>query len=204
MTFTTEPVPAPHLPAATPAPAAATADSGMIEFDLGALSLDLPDAAEPSAAPAAAKAVAAPVSAGTADAGSTGGFEESGSSGDPAGHQAVRWPRNSTPSATPTVPAAWPRKSLAEASGDLKHQAQRFLARDRLSLPFQPGTALSRWPADEAGTRHQLQRSTPTRAGKASPRAAPSRTSWRARWPDSPPNRFPRSAPAAPTPASMA
>ncbi len=42
LTFTTEPVPAPQLPAAAPAPAA-TADSGMIEFDLGALSLDLPE-----------------------------------------------------------------------------------------------------------------------------------------------------------------
>ena len=125
LTFTTEPIPAPQIAAAAPAPAA-TADSGMIEFDLGALSLDLPDT--PATAAASAKAVAAPVSASPADAGSTGGFEESsGSGGDPLATKfALAQEFNAI--GDPDGARSLAEEVLAEASGDLKHRAQRFLA----------------------------------------------------------------------------
>ena len=110
-------------PSAAAAPAAPAADNGMIEFDLGALSLDLPELAprrtshrRRSSARRRLAEHCRPRRSSTHD-------------GDrPAGHQAGAGARSSTPSATPTAPAAWPRKSLAEASGDLKSQAQRFLA----------------------------------------------------------------------------
>jgi pilus assembly protein FimV len=135
LAFTTEPVAkaatAPELPAAAPAPSAA-ADSGMIEFDLGALSLDLPNTSP--AAPAVAKpaetappmAVAA-AATGAADAGSTGGFEESAGSGDPLATKfALAQEFNAI--GDPDGARSLAEEVLAEASGDLKHRAQRFLA----------------------------------------------------------------------------
>jgi pilus assembly protein FimV len=122
LTFTNEPVAAPLVPAAARAPAA-TADAGMIEFDLGALSLDLPNTTEP-----AATSVAAPVTAGPAEAGSTGGFEESsGSGGDPLATKfALAQEFNAI--GDPDGARSLAEEVLAEASGDLKHRAQRFLA----------------------------------------------------------------------------
>jgi pilus assembly protein FimV len=128
LTFTTEPIAAPELPAAAPA---AAADSGMIEFDLGALSLDLPDSSAPAPAPAPAavpgKAVAAQAPLSTADAGSTGGFEDTGSSGDPLATKfALAQEFNAI--GDPDGARSLAEEVLAEASGDLKHRAQRFLA----------------------------------------------------------------------------
>jgi pilus assembly protein FimV len=129
LTFTTEPVAAPALPAAAPAPAA-TADSGMIEFDLGALSLDLPNSSAPATAAVPSKAVAAqePPST-TAEAGSTGGFEDTGnaSGGDPLATKfALAQEFNAI--GDPDGARSLAEEVLAEASGDLKHRAQRFLA----------------------------------------------------------------------------
>lgn len=128
LTFTTEPIAAPELPAAA---AGTTADSGMIEFDLGALSLDLPDSSAPALAPAAVsgKAVAAQAPLSTADAGSTGGFEDTGgaSSGDPLATKfALAQEFNAI--GDPDGARSLAEEVLAEASGDLKHRAQRFLA----------------------------------------------------------------------------
>jgi pilus assembly protein FimV len=92
---------APAPAVAAPAPAPAAADSGMLEFDLGGLSLDLPGSA----------ASTADASDSTSSGMSTTGLEM------PSLTATIRWPpsspwrRNSTPSATPTAPAAWPRKS---------------------------------------------------------------------------------------------
>ena len=118
LTFTTEP------PAAPPAPAAAIdTDAGMIEFDLGALSLDLPNA--PAAAPGNTAVAAAPLA--KADAGSTGGFDDSASSGDPLATKfALAQEFNAI--GDPDGARSLAEEVLAEASGDLKHRAQRFLA----------------------------------------------------------------------------
>ena len=128
LTFTTEPVAAREVPAAAPAPAA-SADAGMIEFDLGALSLDLPNAAAPApqaevaSVPAAAEA--APMK--MAEAGSTGGYDDSGSSGDPLATKfALAQEFNAI--GDPDGARSLAEEVLAEASGDLKHRAQRFLA----------------------------------------------------------------------------
>ena len=82
LNFSPEPLtlPEPVAPAA-PAPAPAASDAGMIEFDIGSLSLDLGAPARPR--PAATTRC----------------------------RPSSRSPRSSTPSATPTVPAASPRKS---------------------------------------------------------------------------------------------
>ena len=133
--FTTEPPKAASAaPAATPAP-----DMGMIEFDLGALSLDLdapavaPEAA--AASPAPASKAAAPVrqepdtasdSLGTTGAPiSTGGFDDTG--GDPlATKLALAQEFNAI--GDPDGARSLAQEVLAEASGDLKSKAQRFLA----------------------------------------------------------------------------
>jgi pilus assembly protein FimV len=133
--FSTEPVkptpPAPAraaAPAATPAPAAPEPDSGMIEFDMGSLSLDLPGAA----APAAASASAASKDSGNAplldlDGGSTGGFEVESASDDPlATKLALAQEFNAI--GDPDGARSLAEEVLAEASGDLKTRAQRFLA----------------------------------------------------------------------------
>ena len=107
--------------AAAPAPARAAqaapapvADPGMIEFDLGELSLDL-------GAPAAAHAVAHPPD----EAGSTAGFDDTG--GDPlATKLALAQEFNAI--GDPDGARSLAEEVLASATGDLKSRAQRFLA----------------------------------------------------------------------------
>jgi len=140
LSFTTEPPKAPAPSPAAPAPVAAAApDAGMIEFDLGALSLDLgsPPAAAPAPAakaapapaPVAARAVQPAVDEGvpsTAGAPlSTAGFEDSG--GDPlATKLALAQEFNAI--GDPDGARSLAEEVVAEASGDLKNKAQRFLA----------------------------------------------------------------------------
>ncbi len=101
LSFTPEPAPAP-APVARPAPAPAAApDAGMIEFDLGALSLDLGPTTEAPAAPAGSDD---PLETKLALA------EEFRSIGDTDGARALV------------------QEVVAEASGSLKAKAERFLA----------------------------------------------------------------------------
>lgn len=115
---TPAPAPAASRPAATPAVAPAV-DGGMIEFDLGALSLDL----DPPVSAAPAAATAAAQTTGGASAEAAGGdmsndplatklalAQEFNAIGDPDGARSLA------------------QEVLAEASGDLKSRAQRFLA----------------------------------------------------------------------------
>ncbi len=105
------PAPARAAPAA---PAAPVADPGMIEFDLGELSLDL-------GAPAAAQAAAHPPD----EAGSTAGFDDTG--GDPlATKLALAQEFNAI--GDPDGARSLAEEVLASATGDLKSRAQRFLA----------------------------------------------------------------------------
>jgi pilus assembly protein FimV len=115
------PQPAPVPQAAAPAPAAAAAGDGMIEFDLGALSLDLPGKKEAAAAPAAAAAADdtdnAPLS--------TAGLEDPG--GDPlATKLALAEEFNAI--GDPDGARSLAEEVLAEASGELKSRAQKLLA----------------------------------------------------------------------------
>ncbi|MDB5882930.1 MAG: hypothetical protein JWP43_2808, partial [Ramlibacter sp.] len=111
--------------------APAAADSGMIEFDMGALSLDL-DPPPAKAAAAAPKAVVAAVPLAAAaleheEAGSTGGFEDSADSSDPlATKLALAEEFNAI--GDPDGARSLAQEVLAEASGDLKSRAQRLLA----------------------------------------------------------------------------
>jgi pilus assembly protein FimV len=103
-------------PAKAAAAAPAPAGGGMIEFDLGALSLDLD-------APAAAKSAAA--ANGAAEGHSTQGLEDG--SGDPlATKLALAQEFNAI--GDPDGARSLAQEVLAEASGDLKSRAQRFLA----------------------------------------------------------------------------
>jgi len=112
------------------AAAAPVADAGMIEFDLGALSLDLPG--QPAAAPAAptARAASAPDTdeAPQSTQGATlisAGFDDA--SGDPlATKLALAEEFNAI--GDPDGARSLAQEVLAEASGDLKNRAQRFLA----------------------------------------------------------------------------
>jgi pilus assembly protein FimV len=120
LNFSAEPLPAP-APAPTPAPAPPAADPGMIEFDLGALSLDLP----PSTPPMPPQALEAD----TGDAPlSTGGLEYDSDSGeDPlATKLALAEEFNAIGDADGARSLA--EEVLAEASGDLKSRAQKLLA----------------------------------------------------------------------------
>jgi pilus assembly protein FimV len=118
LAFDMEPVPT-AAPAAEPVPevaAAAPADDKMIEFDLGALSLDLDNTAEPkSLAPAAAPE----------DEHSTQGLDEA--STDPLATKfALAQEFNAI--GDPDGARSLAEEVLAEASGDLKTRAQKFLA----------------------------------------------------------------------------
>ncbi|MDB5872692.1 MAG: hypothetical protein JWQ07_2134 [Ramlibacter sp.] len=140
LAFTTDPPKAPSPPPPSPAaaaPAPAAADTGMIEFDLGALSLDLGTPA--TAAPAPAASAPAPKAAAPAEpeaedsmlstAGaplSTGGFEDTGG-GDPlATKLALAQEFNAI--GDPDGARSLAEEVVAEASGDLKNKAQKFLA----------------------------------------------------------------------------
>jgi pilus assembly protein FimV len=127
---------APLAPVRAPAPAATPAhapeaDSGMIEFDMGSLSLDLPSASAP-AAPVASAPIASSSNSGHApllnlDGGSTGGFEVESASDDPlATKLALAQEFNAI--GDPDGARSLAEEVLAEASGDLKTRAQRFLA----------------------------------------------------------------------------
>ena len=98
----------------------------MIEFDLGALSLDLPG--EPTAAAPAASELdtdEAPVSTQGASLISTGFDDDAG--GDPlATKLALAEEFNAI--GDPDGARSLAEEVLAEASGDLKNRAQRFLA----------------------------------------------------------------------------
>ncbi|MEO7392156.1 MAG: FimV/HubP family polar landmark protein [Ramlibacter sp.] len=127
LSFTTEPLKVPPTApvVAIPASAPAAADHGMIEFDLGALSLDLGGSA---AGTASAKAEhdtdGAPLSTAGAPLVSSG-FEESG--GDPlATKLALAQEFNAI--GDPDGARSLAQEVVAEASGDLKNKAQRFLA----------------------------------------------------------------------------
>ena len=106
----------------------------MIEFDLGALSLDLP--ATPAAATAAARASEpdtdeAPVSTQGASLISAG-FDDA--SGDPlATKLALAEEFNAI--GDPDGARSLAQEVLAEASGDLKNRAQRFLAGPLMTPP---------------------------------------------------------------------
>jgi len=135
LSFDLEPAkapPAPAVAATVVAAAAPAADAGMIEFDLGALSLDL-DSPAPAAQAGKAPAAAAPSEPDTADAPlstagaplSTGGFEDTG--GDPlATKLALAQEFNAI--GDPDGARSLAEEVVAEASGDLKNKAQRFLA----------------------------------------------------------------------------
>jgi pilus assembly protein FimV len=119
------PAAAAPAPVAAAAPAAAGAP-GMIEFDLGALSLDLPAAGTPANGKASMEAVPEddPVSTAGADL-NTGGFDDTG--GDPlATKLALAQEFNAI--GDPDGARSLAQEVLAEASGDLKSKAQRFLA----------------------------------------------------------------------------
>ena len=106
-------------PAATPA-----ADAGMIEFDMGALSLDL--GSSPAAAQSAGKPEDDDGPTSTAGAPlSTAGLDVNGD--DPlATKLALAQEFNAI--GDPDGARSLAQEVLAEASGDLKHKAQRFLA----------------------------------------------------------------------------
>jgi pilus assembly protein FimV len=115
-------------PAAPKAAAAPAADAGMIEFDLGALSLDLdsPPAATSSKA-AAGKPQPEEALDSTAGAPlSTGGLEVDGSSDPLATKLALAQEFKAI--GDPDGARSLAEEVLAEASGDLKQKAQRFLA----------------------------------------------------------------------------
>jgi pilus assembly protein FimV len=126
--------PAPSHPAspvaskgAAAAPTAAAPDAGMIEFDLGALSLDLdtpPATSQSSSSEAASDTDDAPLSTAGAPLVSTG-FDDS--AGDPlATKLALAQEFNAI--GDPDGARSLAQEVIAEASGDLKSQAQRFLA----------------------------------------------------------------------------
>lgn len=121
-------------PAKTPAPKAVpapAADTGMIEFDLGALSLDLDSSPKSgSAAPFAtsagkAQAAEAPDSSG-GGAASTAGLEFNESADPLATKLALAQEFNAI--GDPDGARSLAEEVLAEASGDLKQKAKRFLA----------------------------------------------------------------------------
>jgi pilus assembly protein FimV len=119
-----DPIPIPVAPAPAPkaAPAAAPKD-GMIEFDLGALSLDLPGSSAPAPAPAAkaAPALEPVTAAGGLD---MGGDEQADS--PLATKLALAEEFNAIGDADGARSLA--EEVVAEASGDLKSRAQRLLS----------------------------------------------------------------------------
>jgi pilus assembly protein FimV len=119
---------APPKAAAAPTPAAAAepaAEAGMIEFDLGALSLDLPG--EPTAAALASSELdtdEVQVSTQGESLISTG-FDDAG--GDPLITK-LALAQEFNAIGDPDGARSLAQEVLAEASGDLKNRAQRFLA----------------------------------------------------------------------------
>ncbi len=116
LTFTPDPAPVSHAPVATQAPIPANDDFGMMEFDLGALSLDLGGGTElPTAAPTlTTAALTTPAPAEIEEdnplATKLALAEEFNAIGDPDGARSLV------------------EEVVAEATGPLKEKAQRFLA----------------------------------------------------------------------------
>jgi pilus assembly protein FimV len=111
--------------AESPTPAAPAAEAGMIEFDLGALSLDLPG--EPTAAsPPSVELNTDEAQTSTQGASLISeGFDDTG--GNPlATKLALAEEFNAI--GDPDGARSLAQEVLAEASGDLKNRAQRFLA----------------------------------------------------------------------------
>jgi pilus assembly protein FimV len=127
LNFDLEPPPSAAAPAAqaAAAPAAsapAAADPGMIEFDLGALSLDLDAPAKDAGTSATGPDTESPTTAGTPL-----GAEFDDSSSDPlATKLALAQEFNAI--GDPDGARSLAQEVIAEASGDLKNKAQRFLA----------------------------------------------------------------------------
>jgi pilus assembly protein FimV len=120
---------APTPPVSTPAPAPAAkapapaTDAGMIEFDLGSLSLDLPSTSESGAPGSQGADTESPV---TADSHlSTAGFEDS--SGDPLVTK-LALAQEFNAIGDPDGARSLAQEVIAEASGELKSKAQKFLA----------------------------------------------------------------------------
>ena len=118
----------PTAPAATSAPVAAAAaapaaNDGMLEFDLGALSLDIDAPANAAAAPEEGPDTEAPIS--TAGVPLSTGFEDSG--GDPLATK-LALAKEFHSIGDPDGARSLAQEVLAEASGELKSAAQRFLA----------------------------------------------------------------------------
>ncbi|MCY7320034.1 MAG: hypothetical protein LH617_15165, partial [Ramlibacter sp.] len=129
------PPPRAPAPMAAAVPAAPKVDSGMIEFDMGTLSLDLPATSAPAPAPSTSSSSASALAvhdSGNAplislDGGSTGGFEVDSPSDDPlATKLALAQEFNAI--GDPDGARSLAEEVVAEASGDLKTRAQRFLA----------------------------------------------------------------------------
>lgn len=111
LTFTPDPSPVSHAPVATQAPIPANDDFGMMEFDLGALSLDLGGGTElPTAAPTLAAAAPVEIEEDNPLATKLALAEEFNAIGDPDGARSLV------------------EEVVAEATGPLKEKAQRFLA----------------------------------------------------------------------------
>jgi pilus assembly protein FimV len=120
LNFDLEPPSAPAPVAQAPAPAPAVADAGMIEFDLGALSLDLDTPAKDTSA-------TGPDTESPTTAGTPLGAEFEDSSSDPlATKLALAQEFNAI--GDPEGARSLAQEVIAEASGDLKNKAQRFLA----------------------------------------------------------------------------
>ncbi|HZY20355.1 MAG TPA: FimV/HubP family polar landmark protein [Ramlibacter sp.] len=115
--------PAKSAPAAPAAPA--VADDGMMEFDLGALSLDLPPTSS-TPSPAAASTPAPSIGPDSADAPLSTAGVELGDDDPLATKLALAEEFNAIGDADGARSLA--QEVIAEASGDLKHRAQRFLA----------------------------------------------------------------------------
>jgi pilus assembly protein FimV len=109
---------APPAAASAPAASAPAAGPGMIEFDLGALSLDLDS-------PAKGTTDESPSKSGEV---STGGFEASGGDGSDPLATKLALAEEFNAIGDPDGARSLAQEVLAEASGDLKNRAQRFLA----------------------------------------------------------------------------
>jgi pilus assembly protein FimV len=125
LSFTATQTLKPQSPAVAPAPAAA-ADAGMIEFDLGALSLDLESSPAPApSAPSQTAAARLPTIEEAVDSAvSTAGLDDNG---DPLATK-LALAKEFNAIGDPDGARSLAEEVVAEASGDLKKKAQRFLS----------------------------------------------------------------------------
>ena len=127
LSFDIEPEPSTAPAAAATVAAPAPAADKMIEFDLGSLSLDLDNGAAPAAVAGSAPAAHQPAAVSASDdAHSTQGLEQD-TSGDPLATKfALAQEFNAI--GDPDGARSLAEEVLAEASGELKSRAQKFLA----------------------------------------------------------------------------